>query len=77
MANAIKKCRRTFRRHLVDGSTVPEFTWQKAFQIGTKCPAKWLLVDLETAQVWRTDRRMHWRLFGHVRHEKDKGYIIQ
>jgi len=75
MPKVVKKCRRVHRRHLIDGSTVPELLKGRLLTLDTRCPAKWLVVDLETGQVFRQDR-YGWRLVGHVSHGKDK-YIIQ
>lgn len=40
-------------RRLVDGSVVAELPASKALALETKCPEKWLAVDLETGDVWR------------------------
>lgn len=39
-------------RKLVDGTTVPELAQATTLSIKTKCPAKWLLVDRETGEVY-------------------------
>ena len=38
-------------RQLVDGTEVPETDSQK-MTIDSKCPKKWLFVDLETEDIW-------------------------
>lgn len=40
-------------RKLVDGSKVAELESLQDLKLGTKCPEKWLAVDLETGEVWR------------------------
>ncbi|AOS81413.1 hypothetical protein Q5W_21885 [Hydrogenophaga sp. PBC] len=40
-------------RTLIDGSTVAELAVPQELKLDTKCPAKWLAVDLETGDVWR------------------------
>ena len=43
----------TRSRALVDGTTVPELDQVHQLSLETRCPDKWLAVDLETGQVWR------------------------
>lgn len=40
-------------RVLVDGSKVAELPQPHQLKLDTKCPAKWLAIDLETGEVWR------------------------
>lgn len=40
-------------RRLVDGSVVAELPAAQTLSLDTKCPEKWLAVDLETGDVWR------------------------
>lgn len=40
-------------RRLVDGSVAAELPASQALSLNTKCPEKWLAVDLETGDVWR------------------------
>lgn len=42
----------TQTRKLVDGSSVTALDQDKTLQIKTKCPEKWLMVDLETGTAW-------------------------
>jgi len=37
-------------RKLLDGTEVPELEDPKTLTIKTKCPEKWLLIDLETGE---------------------------
>jgi len=39
-------------RKLISGRRVPEKSEQMELAICSKCPAKWLFVDLETGDVW-------------------------
>jgi hypothetical protein len=51
-------------RKLMDGTEVPELTEAKTFSIKTKCPEKWLLVDMETGETYTpysTDGTLQWR----------------
>lgn len=40
-------------RRLIDGKLVPELPSCQKLVLDTKCPDKWLAVDLETGEVWR------------------------
>lgn len=40
-------------RVLLDGSQVAELSVALTLKLDTKCPEKWLAVDLETGEVWR------------------------
>ncbi len=42
----------TRERKLLDGSTVPELSSEVAVSVHTKCPQKWLAVDMETGGIW-------------------------
>jgi hypothetical protein len=45
------------RRKLVTGYAVQDSSLGKqTFSIHTKCPDKWLLVDLETGDIWHANR---------------------
>ena len=37
-------------RKLLDGSEVAELATAKTLEVVTKCPEKWMLVDLETGE---------------------------
>lgn len=37
-------------RKLLDGTEVPELEEPKILTVKTKCPEKWLLIDLETGE---------------------------
>ena len=37
-------------RKLLDGSEVKEFEQALTLEVRTKCPEKWMLIDLETGQ---------------------------
>jgi len=50
-------------RKLQDGSEVEELAVPKTLKVKTKCPEKWLLVDLETGEKYRghsTDGKNDW-----------------
>ena len=50
-------------RKLLDGSEVTEFATAKALAVVTKCPEKWMLVDLETGERYigrHTDGSSDW-----------------
>lgn len=51
-------------RRLVDGSLVAELPTSQALTLDTKCPEKWLAVDLETGDVWRGTTKGWKRLAG-------------
>lgn len=51
-------------RRLVDGSVVAELPATQALALDTKCPEKWLAVDLETGDVWRGTTKGWKRLAG-------------
>lgn len=40
-------------RKLQDGTEVPELDEAKTLVVKTKCPEKWLLIDLETGERYR------------------------
>lgn len=40
-------------RQLLDGSMAAELRDTQKLTLDTKCPSKWLAVDLETGDVWR------------------------
>lgn len=42
----------TRERKLLDGSEVPELPSEVAVALHTKCPQKWLAVDMETGSIW-------------------------
>jgi len=44
-------------RKLITGQKVKNFKHPEYLNIYTKCPSKWLLVDLETGQMYRGMRR--------------------
>ncbi len=51
-------------RKLLDGTEVPELPESKVLTIKTKCPEKWLLIDLETGERYTgysTDGTQDWR----------------
>lgn len=51
-------------RKLQDGTEVTELPVAKVLTIKTKCPDKWLLVDLETGERYTghvTDGKNDWR----------------
>jgi hypothetical protein len=51
-------------RKLLDGTEVPELTESKTLTIKTKCPEKWLLIDLETGERYTgytTDGTRDWK----------------
>lgn len=54
-------------RSLVDGSEVAELPAPQALTLETKCPEKWLAVDLETGDVWRGSTKGWKRLEGQHR----------
>jgi hypothetical protein len=43
----------TKSRALIDGTTVAELDQGHQLSLDTRCPEKWLAVDLETGEVWR------------------------
>lgn len=55
-------------RRLVDGSVVAELPASQTMSLDTRCPEKWLAVDLETGDVWRGSTKGWKRLGG--RHEQ-------
>jgi hypothetical protein len=51
-------------RKLKDGSLVEELAEAKVLTIKTKCPEKWMLVDLETGEQYighSTEGKNDWR----------------
>ena len=48
------------QRSLRDGSRVPEQTVPVTLELTTRCPRKWLAVDLETGEVWAGDDAGGW-----------------
>ena len=51
-------------RTLLDGTQVPELENAKVLEVKTKCPEKWLLVDLETGEHYigfHTGGTQSWR----------------
>lgn len=40
-------------RRLIDGTTAPALDATQSLALKTKCPEKWLAIDLETGDVWR------------------------
>ncbi len=52
---------RTATRTLRDGSRVPESSAPVTLSLTTRCPRKWLAVDLETGETWVGDERGGWR----------------
>lgn len=51
----------TATRVLRDGSVVPETPAPVTLSLTTRCPRKWLAVDLETGEVWAGNERGAWR----------------
>lgn len=51
----------TATRVLRDGSVVPETQAPVTLSLTTRCPQKWLAVDLETGEVWAGSERGTWR----------------
>ena len=39
-------------RTLLDGRKVPEYKKIRQLTIESRCPGKWVLVDLETGDIW-------------------------
>lgn len=51
-------------RKLLDGREVPELEGSKVLSVKTKCPEKWLLIDLETGERYtgyNTDGNLDWK----------------
>lgn len=51
-------------RKLQDGSEVPELEEPKILTVKTKCPEKWLLIDLETGERYNgysTEGNFSWK----------------
>ena len=51
-------------RTLKDGTIVQELEQAKVLEVKTKCPEKWLLVDLETGECYTghiTDGKNSWK----------------
>lgn len=42
-------------RRLASGRVVPEQQCEERMEIVSRCPAKWVVVDLETRQSWKWD----------------------
>ncbi len=58
-------------RTLQDGRTVEELSEAKVLTVKTKCPEKWLLIDLETGEHYTgyvTEGTQSWKKI------KDAGY---
>lgn len=54
----------TRTRKLLDGSVVTELDQPKTLEVHTKCPEKWLLIDLETGERYTgysTTGSSHWK----------------
>lgn len=51
-------------RRLVDGSVIAELPAPQSLPLDTRCPEKWLAVDLETGEVWRGTTKGWKRLAG-------------
>jgi len=52
-------------RKLQDGTQVSELEQAKTLKVHTKCPEKWLLIDLETGERYigrSTDGKNDWKL---------------
>jgi hypothetical protein len=50
-------------RKLIDNTEVEELDKAKTLKVHTKCPEKWLLIDMETGQHYRgfsTDGHWDW-----------------
>lgn len=53
-------------RTLLDGNTVPELDKPVTLEVYTKCPKKWMLVDLQTGERYvghddPTQGPSHWK----------------
>jgi hypothetical protein len=51
-------------RTLNNGEQVPELAQSKTLTVKTKCPEKWLLIDLETGEHYRglsTEGKNDWK----------------
>lgn len=48
-------------RTLTDGRAAPELPTPVKLQLNTRCPRKWLAVDLETGEVWVGTDNADWR----------------
>ncbi len=51
-------------RKLLDGSEVSELAEAKVLTVKTKCPEKWLLIDLETGERYTgysSDGSLDWK----------------
>lgn len=56
-------------RKLQDGTTVQELDQSKVLKVKTRCPEKYMLIDLETGQRYigrSTDGASDWRLIDHA-----------
>lgn len=49
------------KRKLQSGREVEEVEIERNMPIASKCPAKWLFVDLEDGNVWHHDEFRKWR----------------
>jgi hypothetical protein len=52
------------QRKLIDGSLVNELDEAKTLTVYTKCPEKWMLVDMETGEVYigySSDGKNDWK----------------
>jgi len=56
-------------RKLIDGAEVQEYDKAIDLTIHTKCPEKWLLIDLETGQEYRGSKDPN--LYGKWKRVKD------
>ncbi len=51
-------------RTLIDGKVVPELEQPKTLTVYTKCPEKWILIDMETGVKYTgysTEGNLSWR----------------
>lgn len=51
-------------RKLIDNTEVKELDTPKTLTVKTKCPEKWLLIDMETGQHYRgmiTEGKWDWK----------------
>ena len=58
-------------RKLLTGEDAPELTESKTLKVKTKCPQKWMLVDLETGERYigrDTDGPSDWKRLKHAGH---------
>lgn len=50
----------TQRRTLQSGRAVPELNTTVSLPLITRCPEKWVAIDLETGQVWAGSQKGQW-----------------